>query len=75
MSGAEPEAKEYFDSADDCPIINILPDTDDIYNKLEELVLNPDKIYDLGKAGRTYVEKHNDCVDVARQYLDVWSGC
>ncbi|QOY52686.1 hypothetical protein [Candidatus Sulfurimonas baltica] len=43
------------------PFVNTNPDT--IYNNLKDLIINPDKRYEIGKKSREYVENYHD-VDV-----------
>lgn len=70
MSGCEKEMQELLSTP--CPIINILPDANDIYNKIEELVLQKDKIHRIAKQGYEFVNLHHDCNSIARAYLTKW---
>lgn len=40
------------------PFVNTNPDT--IYDNLKELILNPEKIVEIGKKSREYIEKYHD---------------
>lgn len=71
LGGGEPEAKSFFNVPDN-PIINILPDENDIFMKLEYLILNQDYISTLGEKGRKYIEKYHNPLLIAAQYLDIW---
>jgi glycosyltransferase involved in cell wall biosynthesis len=73
MSGAEPECLEEFELKN-IPIINILPDPQDIYNKIKSLVLNKKSITKIGQESRKFVETFHDSHKVAKQYLEVWSS-
>lgn len=57
----------------DCPIINIEPDIQDIYNKLEDLVLKKEKIADLSIKSREYVERVHDSKVVAKKYVNLFT--
>ena len=72
VSGGEPENYEIINEKEIFPIINVLPDEDDIYNKLESLILNPDVIGLLSHDSIAYVLKHHNNVDVAKRYLEIW---
>ena len=71
LSGNEIESQKHFNRFD-IPVINILPSVDDIYSKLEKLILNKDKIIEIGHQSRLYVEDFHDSVKVAKQYLKIW---
>ena len=44
----------------------------DIYQKLEDIVLHKERIPELSAQSIEYVAKYHDHVKVARQYLDFW---
>lgn len=56
------------------PIVNVYPDKQDIYKKLEDLVLHKNTILERAKDGRAFVEKHHDYMKIAQQYLDFWNS-
>ena len=72
MGGGEPENYEILNETELRPIINVLPDEQDIYRKLEEIVLHKERIPELSAQSVEYVAKHHDRIKVARQYLDFW---
>jgi len=73
VSGAEPEMYELLNEKDNKPIINVFPTKDDIYSKLESIVLNKQNIKQISDNSRLFVEKHHQYIDVAQQYLDFWN--
>jgi glycosyltransferase involved in cell wall biosynthesis len=73
LSGNEPECQQEFGRTD-IPVINIKPYVDDIYNKLEKLVLNKEEIVEIGKKSREFVEDFHSHIKVAQQYIDVWNS-
>jgi len=73
LSGNEPESQKEFQRYD-IPVINIEPSVDDIYDKLEYLILNKNKIIEIGKKSREFVEDFHSHVKVAKQYIDVWES-
>jgi glycosyltransferase involved in cell wall biosynthesis len=73
LSGNEPECQQEF-GRKDIPIINILPSADDIYAKLEKLVLNKDEVIDIGNRSREFIEDFHDYRKVAQRFVDTWSN-
>lgn len=73
VGGGEPEMYNLLNEKDNHPIINVLPDEKDVFEKLENLILNKSKIADLSNNSRLFIEKHHNYIKVAQQYLDIWS--
>jgi len=73
VSGGEPEAYEILNEYENRPIVNVLPDENDIFNKLEKLILEKEAIPGLSVKSRQFIEQHHDYVKVAQQYLDFWT--
>lgn len=74
VSGGEPEMYELLGESSNKPIVNVYPTLDNIYEQLEQIVLNKDKIKDRAEAGRRFVEVHHDYRKVAAQYLEFWKN-
>jgi hypothetical protein len=72
MSGSEPESLKEFNITES-PIINILPSTEDIINKMNYVLDNRSNICEWGYKSRLYAESLHDHVLVAQKYLDVWA--
>lgn len=72
VSGGEPENYAILNETELRPIVNVLPDENDIYQKLEQLVLHPERIPDLQQQSIRYIRKHHDYIDVAHKYLSFW---
>ncbi len=53
--------------------VNARPDAKQIASKLEELILQPDLIVEMGQNAREFVEREHDYIRVAEKYLAVWS--
>ena len=73
LSGCEPEFLAEF-KIDSSPVINILPDVDQIVNILEDLVLHPEKIPAIGVESRKYAEELHDYKKIAQRYVDTWNN-
>lgn len=74
VSGGEPEMYELLSEYKNRPIVNVFPSANDIYSKLESLVLNRDTLEQRAKDGRLFVEDHHNYIKVAQQYLDFWNS-
>jgi glycosyltransferase involved in cell wall biosynthesis len=72
VSGGEPEMYRLLGEESNKPIVNVLPSDEDIFNKLEYIVLNRDKLPQWSAAGRLFVEKRHNYRNVASQYMDFW---
>ena len=72
VSGAEPEFYQFIGEEQLHPIINVLPDRDDIFHKLENLIIHREQLPKLSITSRMFIEKYHDHIKVARQYLDFW---
>ena len=73
VSGGEEENYAILDEKELRPIINVLPDEEDIYNQLEQLIRHPERINELKRDSVEYVRRHHDSLKVAQRYIDCWS--
>ena len=74
FTGAEQEWLDYYNLEEDTVAINALPDAFKIAKKLEWLILNPNKILEISKNAREFVEKHHNHINVANQYIEKWQS-
>ncbi len=74
VGGGEPENYEILGEEELRPIINVQPDYQSVYDELEKLILNPDRISELKRESVEYVRRHHDYIKVARRYLEFYSG-
>ncbi len=74
VGGGEPENYEILGERELRPIVNVLPDEDDVFRQLENIVLRPDRLDILSEQSREYVRRHHDHVAVARRYIDFWTA-
>lgn len=56
------------------PVVNIIPDVEDIEKKLEYYILNPKLIASIGKKSRTFIETYHNNKIVAKQYLELFEN-
>lgn len=57
---------------EDLPIISANPDN--LYNQLKKLIEEPRLRYEIGKAGRNYVEKHHEGTRVIKELIDIYDN-
>ena len=74
VGGAEEEYYELLNEKQLRPMVNVIPDEDDVYKKLEQLVLAPENINRMQQDSYTLVKKHHDYCRVAEMYLDFWNS-
>lgn len=72
FSGAEIEFLEYFNLKEDEVLINALPDVNYLVEKLSWLIENPEKITEIGRNARAFIEQEHHYVKIAEKYLAVW---
>lgn len=72
FTGAEKEFCEYYNLRENEVCINALPDVNDLVEKLSWLIENPEKIIEIGKNARKFIEKHHNYQKIAQQYIDVY---
>ncbi len=57
---------------DSVPVIDAQPNTKKIFQQLETLIKDPDKINTMGKSAREYVIEFHDSVTIAEKYVEVY---
>ena len=75
VGGAEEECYDILGEKELRPMVNVTPDEQDVYNKLEQLVqLPPESIKQMKEESLQFVKKHHDHQRVAKQYIDFWNS-
>ncbi|WP_338356709.1 glycosyltransferase [Yeosuana marina] len=74
FTGAEQEWLDYYNLKKDTVAINALPDAKKIADKIEWLILNPEKIMEISKNARAFIEKEHHYITIANKYLSIWSS-
>lgn len=73
MSCAEDEfLKRAHIKRDECPIINIRPNSDEIVHSMEYILDNRKKIEEFGFGSRGYIEKKHHYISIAQEYVKTW---
>ena len=72
FTGAEQDWLHNYNLQEDRVAINALPNTKDIASKLEWLISNPDKLIEISKNARAFIEKEHQYKNIASRYLKIW---
>ncbi len=72
VGGGEPYIYDLYGETENRPIVNVHPSEDDVFEKLEWLVLNKKDIPEISRRSREFVEKNHDYISVAKKYLEFW---
>ncbi|MGO3706853.1 MAG: glycosyltransferase family protein [Mesonia hippocampi] len=73
FTGAEKEFLTHYKLQEDEVCINALPDVKALTEKLSWLIENPDKIEEIGKNARRFIEKHHDYRLIAKKYAEAYT--
>lgn len=73
IGGGEPENYEILSEKELRPIINVLPDEEDCYNKMLDVAHHPERISKLSAESIEYIRRHHDHIKVAKQYISFWN--
>ncbi|MBO7102579.1 MAG: glycosyltransferase, partial [Bacteroidaceae bacterium] len=73
VGGGEEENYEILNETELRPIINVLPNEEDCFKKMEQLVLHPEQIPELSRQSVEYIRRHHDHIKVAKQYESLYS--
>jgi glycosyltransferase involved in cell wall biosynthesis len=71
LGGGEPEALEEF-KINKSPLIPIQNNVKSIVEQLEKIILEKERLKEIGADSRKYAEKIHDFKVVAQKYIDVW---
>ncbi|MBT8261713.1 MAG: glycosyltransferase [Bacteroidia bacterium] len=73
FTGADELFENYYNLTN--PVaVNALPDPQQIAGKLEELILHPERITEIGRNAREFVEREHDYKLIAERYTSVWNA-
>ena len=72
LSGSEPECNKEL-GVKNCPVINIIPDVQQIVQQLEGIIENKQKIEEMGFKSRNYVIENHNYIAIAEKYLTTWT--
>ena len=72
VGGGEEENYEILGEKELRPIINVLPDEENVYLALKHLIEHSELIPELSRQSVEYIRKYHDADKVAQQYVDFW---
>ena len=72
VGGGEEENYEILNETELRPIINVLPDEEDCFQKMEQLVLHPERVPELSRQSVEYIRRHHDHIKVAKEYESLY---
>lgn len=73
VGGGEPEIYDILGEKELRPILNVFPSEEGVYQVLEKIIQEKEKLPQLSKESRLFVERHHDFRKVAQQYIDFWT--
>lgn len=71
FSGNKEECQTEYRNKD-IPVVDITSNVEDIVNKIEYFIKNPDEIIRVGNDSRKFVEKFHDSLIIADKYLEIF---
>ena len=74
VGGAEEECYQILDEEALRPMINVVPNEEDVYNKLKWLVENKDKVARMQQESIDFINKHHRPQKVAKKHLEFWNS-
>ncbi|MDN3725180.1 glycosyltransferase [Aequorivita sp. SDUM287046] len=74
FTGAETEFLERYNLEEDEVCINALPNVGNIFEKLEILILNREKLQEISRNAIAFIERAHNYISIAKKYLDAWEN-
>lgn len=72
VGGAEEECYQILNEKTLRPMVNVLPNEQDVYDKLKELLMHKERIAAMQQESIEYITRHHQPQKVAQQYIDFW---
>ncbi|MDG1102909.1 MAG: hypothetical protein P8N75_05980 [Ascidiaceihabitans sp.] len=57
-----------------CPVINVIPDADDLFEKIEALIIDRSRIRMIGEHSRSYARQFHDHIKVATKFAKLYQS-
>lgn len=74
VGGAEEEYYNLLNEHELRPMVNVVPDEEDVYRKMEKLILCKNSIAEMQRNSLKLIERHHSPQKTALQYLDFWES-
>lgn len=68
LGGGESEMYQLYQEKENFPVLNVIPDENQISAQLEYLLANKSNFVEMGYNSASFVGKHHNYIDVAKQY-------
>ena len=72
VGGGEEENYEILGENELRPIVNVLPDEEDVYQRLKALIMNPEDVARRKSDSIEYIRRHHDYIKVVKQYEKIY---
>ncbi|WP_188621968.1 glycosyltransferase family protein [Flavobacterium suaedae] len=72
FTGAETEFIKHY-QLEESVAINAIPNVNDIVKELSVLIENPEKIVEISKRTKNFIEKEHNYIKIAEKYIDAWT--
>lgn len=72
-TGGQEEFYQYIGETEKRPILSLSPLDENIEERITELIINPEKMREMGIEGRKLVERNNDVSIVAHKFENHWN--
>ena len=73
LSGAEPEALQAL-NVENCPVINILPNTKNVIETIEKLITNKNSLKNKISSSRKFVSENHCALKIAKRFISEWQN-
>lgn len=73
VGGGEPEHYELLGESELRPIINVEPNEESVYEGLESLLLQQERIAELKQQSLEYIRRHHNIIKVSREYEKLYT--
>lgn len=74
VGGAEEECYGILSEKELRPMINVIPDEQDVYEKLKNLIKNKERIAQMQKESAEFIKRHHTPEKVAQEYINFWNS-
>lgn len=71
FTGAETEFIKHY-QLEEPVAINAIPNVNSIVKELSFLIENPEKIVEISKRTKKFIEKEHNYIKIAEKYIDAW---
>jgi glycosyltransferase involved in cell wall biosynthesis len=73
VGGGEEESYEILNEKNLRPIINVIPNEEDVYIQLEKVIKGEYDIKKMSSDSIEYIKRYHDHIKIAKQYIDFWN--